>query len=159
VLRVDLRRDEDALLSSLLLRLPHEQIVFSFHAGHASPCQIEPPRREVDGKAGSGGGGSSKANGRNGSHQQNLDIYHEPCYRLVNTLAHLSEEARSQWGVVFGDGVLMNPLCISDSVFGLSGPQVHLYLYIHIYINVYICYTDGVGGRYTRHVHAQRLSR
>lgn len=109
---MDHRRDDDALLSSLLLRLPHEQIVFSFHAGHASPCQIEPPRRD-DGKP--------RANGRS---TQNLDIYHEPCYRLVNTLAHLSDEARSQWGVVFGDGVLMNPLCISDSVFGLSGPQV-----------------------------------
>lgn len=109
-----LRREDESLLNQLLLRIPHEQIVFSFHAGHASPCQIEPPRRE-DGKPG------SKAS-RNS--QQNLDIYHEPCYRLVNTLSHLSEDARSQWGVVFGDGVLMNPLCISDSVFGLSGPQV-----------------------------------
>lgn len=89
----------------LLTRIPLESIVFSFHAGHASPCEITPKNL-------SGGG------------RQNLDIYHEPCYRLMNTICHLSDEACSQWGVVFGDGVLMNPISISDSVFGMGGPMI-----------------------------------
>ncbi len=108
VLRMDHRstREEQSLAALLNLRVPLEQVVFSFHAGYASPCEITP--RNLSGAS-----------------AQNLDIYHEPCYRLVNTVSHLSEEARAQWGVVFGDGALMNPLSISDSIFGLGGgPQV-----------------------------------
>jgi len=107
VLRIDHRRtrEEEALAALLSLRIPLEHVVFSFHAAYASPCEITP--RHLS-------GGSN----------QNLDIYHEPCYRLVNTIGHLCEEARAQWGVVFGDGALMNPLSISDSIFGIAGPQV-----------------------------------
>ena len=107
VLRMDHRRsrEEEALAALLSLRIPLEQVVFSFHAGHASPCEITP--RNLSGTS-----------------HQNLDIYHEPCYRLVNTIGHLCEDARAQWGVVFGDGALMNPLSISDSVFGIAGPQI-----------------------------------
>ncbi len=107
VLRMDHRsnREEEALVALLSLRIPLEHVVFSFHAGHASTCEMTP--RKLSGTA-----------------YQNLDIYHEPCYRLVNTIGHLAEDARAQWGVVFGDGALMNPLSISDSVFGIAGPQV-----------------------------------
>ncbi|GAB5029584.1 wd repeat and fyve domain-containing protein 3 [Nannochloropsis oceanica] len=106
VLRMDHRRTREEGLAALLsLRIPLEQVVFSFHAGHASPCEITP--RNLSGTS-----------------HQNLDIYHEPCYRLVNTIGHLCEDGRAQWGVVFGDGALMNPLSISDSVFGIAGPQI-----------------------------------